>query len=240
MKGWVVALLVTIGVLLAIFATFFAQSAPTVPTAQLFTPLNAGASQSIVVTFTMGDYSVIAPNTVWGLGMHFTFTVVETTSLGNTYILANNATAAPSVGSSSGNFYQLTNTQTFNTVAACSGINCVGVTETVTITASGTVVTPFAAYQSAKSVTTFSNTNEGTCTTGLVCPPISQSPGGLAVPAVSTTAVLDSFLLVILVPLTILVAVEAFGVWGTMWKHVSLPIIGTVAIVLVAVEFLIL
>lgn len=239
MKAWIVAALVIIGVLLGIFATFFAQGAPTTPTAQLYTSINPGQTQSLVFELNMGDYSVIAPNTVWGLGMHFYYTAVEQTSLGQTYILANQQPAAPTVGTSSGFFYQLWNALTLTTTAACSGINCAGVTENVTVTTYGIVNTPLTSYQSPTSVSVFSSLTANTCSATSPCTP-TPALKGVTTPASSSNTALYSFVLAVAGPLTLLVAVEAFGVWVAILKHPILPATAAVAFVVFLAEFFLL
>jgi hypothetical protein len=240
MKGWLVGALIAVGVILAFIAVAFSQGAPTAPTARLYTPLNPSASQQLSIGLNMGTYSVVAPNTVWGLGMHFVYSAVETTSTGQTYLLANNLTVAPIVGASQGSFYQLPGTIGVVTTAVCSNVGCAGAWENVTVTAYGVVVTPFQVWDSPTSVSTFSSAAETSCNAGLPCAPQTASPAGLKTPAVPTKAALDTFMLEVLVPVTVLIAFESFGVYAVLAKHPVLPAVGVVAVFAVILEFLLL
>ena len=238
MKAWLVGVLVAIAVILGAFAVLYAEGSPTAPTAQLIVPITPGASQNLVFNLNSGVYSAVSPNTVWGLGLHFTYTAIERTSTNMVYILANNQTTAPAIGTSFGNFYQLGQTATVTTVAACTGISCAGVTENVTLSVSMTVVTPFQAWVTPGPTYVFSSTTSGACSVGSPCPPASPANAPQP-PAQPSSAALNSFLLELFVPLTLLIAFEAFGVYA-ITKHPALIATGFVAVGLVILEFVVL
>jgi hypothetical protein len=227
MKAYVLAVLVVVGIIVGGFAVLYAAGSPTGPQAQLQGTITPSSAQTLIVNVNMGAYSLVAINTVWGLGVHFTYTAVELTSTGQRYVLASNATIAPSVGSSSGSFYQLNGVITLTTTAACSAANCAGVIENITLTMSGTVVTPFKAWVSPTTTTVFTSLDSNA--------PIPALP-----PAKATPAALNSFLLELLAPLTILVAFEAFGFYGVGTRHPAILLTGIGAAVLIVVEFLVL
>jgi hypothetical protein len=224
-------------VVLMFFAIGYAQGSATAPTATLYTPISPGQSQNLVFEVNLGVYSAVAPNNIWQAGTHLYVTAIERTSLGNTYILLNQQPEAPNVGSSSGGFYQLSNALSLTTVAACSGIQCAGVTENITLSMNATVVTPLKAWTSPSTTAIFSSLTASQCSVGVPCPPVVaySAPN----PAQPTSAALDTFLLELLAPLTLLVAVEAFGVYAIV-KHPGLAWTGGIAVVILVVEFVIL
>lgn len=234
-KVWLVGALVVIGVILGAFATLFAQGAPTAPLAQLNEAINPAEAQALPIELNMGVYSVVAPNTVWGLGMHFSVTVVETTSAGKKYVLLNQQPEAPTIGTSSGGFYQLSNALSVTTVAACSGSGCAGATENISLTLQGVVVTPFVAWMSPVSYANFTQTSAVGAIAGG-----SSSTVPTTLKSVPTATAFQTYLLEVSAPLTLLVGIETLGAWVVGMKNPVLPVVGVAALVLVVIEFLLL
>ena len=239
MRGSVVAALVGIATVLVILGLMFAQGAPTAPKAELYTPLQPSAAQSIQVQLQFGFYSIVTPNTIWQLGSHFVYSAVEKSSSGTVTVLATNQTIAPSIQGESGQFYIETATIALNTVAACSPATCGSVSENVTITAQATVATPYVAWFSPVTVAVFSSANSGSCTAGIPCPPSSQTPVSAGGSPVPTTTALDTFYLELFAPLTVVVAIGAFIVIVLGGKHPVLIATAVVAALALVVEFIV-
>ena len=235
MKGWAIAVLVVAVALLGVLAFLFAQGAPTAPTAQLYTPIQPGSAQGLLVQVQFGFYSIVAPNSIWTPGIHLVYSAVERASSGTPTVLVSNGTAAPNIVSSSRQFYIVSTTLLINTVASCSGIGCTGISENLTVTAQASVVTPYLAWFSPVTVAVFSSTQAG-CNSGTPCQSISN-PGG-PVPA-PTAASQNSFYLELFVPLTALVAVVSLGAGLILTKHPVVWGVTGIAVVLILVEFLI-
>ena len=238
MRAGIIAGLVTVAVVLGVLALLFAEGAPTAPSVDLYTPINPSVAQSLLVQFIFGYYSIAAPNAIWDLGQHITYSATEQTSLGLTTVVAVNALSAPVIVSQSGQFYTMRSTVNVVTVAACAGAACAGVTENITLTAQANVVTPYVAWFSPTTVAVFSSTQATGCTQGQRCAPQSITPNVTDSPVATMTA-LDSFLQELFIPLTALVAVGAFAVILLGGKHPIFMGTAVVATILVLVEFII-
>jgi len=240
MKGGVITALIVAAALLGVLALLYAQGAPTAPNAQLYTPITPGSGQALIIQFQFGFYSISSPNTVYGEGMHITYSVVERSSLTNTAtVLVNNLTVAPVIVSQSGEFYIMQASQSVNTVAACTGIACSGVIENITVTTQASIVTPYVTWFSQTTSSVFSSLTASGCTQGVPCPPVSTVPAGLGTKPVPSTVAQNTFFLELFVPLTAIVAIGAFVVLVMGGKHpvfLGTAIAATLAIV---VEFLV-
>lgn len=241
MRGWLIGTLIAVTVILGAFALLFAQGAPVAPTAQLYTPINPGTAQSLLFNVHSGEYSISAPNSVWDLGQHFTVSAVELTSAGGAYTLASNLTVGYVTTASSGLFYQILGTFSLTTVAACSGGGCAGVTENITLTLSVSLSTPLVVWVSPHTTSLFSSLNAVSCGSGSPCAPISTVPANLPTTGIAapTTLAANTFYLELVAPLSLLVAVDAFGAYAAGMRHISLPIVGVIAIAALIIEFFI-
>jgi hypothetical protein len=207
--------IVAAAIILGAFALLFAQGAPTQPIVSNSTPLSPSAGQGMSVEFEFGFSSIVAPNTVWGPGLHVIYSAVESSSAGGTPVtLANNITVAPNIQAAAGTFYTMFATVNIDTVSLCSGAACAGVIENVTITAKANVVTPYVAWFSPVTVATFTSTQTG-CVVGNPCPAASGNVPNQSVHATSTTSA--TFYAEILFPLGLLIgfgSVLGFAVAG--------------------------
>ncbi len=234
MKGGIIAALAAIAVVLAILALLFAEGSPTVPSASLYTQIQPGTAQSLLVQVQFGYYSIAAPNVVWDLGMHLTYSAVERSNVGAATVLVTNATSAPQIVSVSNLFYTMQSTISIPTVAVCSGISCAGVTENITITAQANVITPYTAWFSPTVVSVFSSASTCVPSGGSACPAVA----GNGSPQPSATA-LNTFLLELVVPMTAILAIGSFVVILLGGKHPALVGLAIGATAAIFVEFLI-
>jgi hypothetical protein len=236
MKVGLVVALVVVMVLLGFLAVLWAEGSPTQPNISLYTPIQPGSAQSLLVQVQFGFYSTSVVNPIWQLGYHVTWSAVERTSASSTpTVLVTNATSAPQIVTSSNLFYTMQSTLSVVTVAACSGSGCQGVSENVTITAQANVATPFIAWFSPVTVAVFSSTTP--CVPPNACAPVTAEPVGT--PPVSTSTALNTFLLELAVPLTAIVALGSFAVVLMGGRHPAFIGLAIGATVAVFVEFLV-
>ena len=237
MREWLAGAMLAAALLIGAFAVLFAQGAPTTPTAQLYTPINPTSSQQqFEVTFNSGVYSVVAPNAVWGLGMHYVYTATESASNGASYDLGSNASSAPLVGASAGGFYQLNDALTLYGLEPCSGAACAGVTETLTISVYMEVVTPFKSWLSGTATYVWSSAQAG-CVTGVPCPPVSPA-NAPTTGAHPTRVALDTFLVELLVPVALLAGMEFMLAYGIFTRMPALAVAGVASFALAAFSYL--
>lgn len=231
MKGAIVGIMVAIGVVLGTFAFLFAQGAPTAPAVAMEDVLTPGTTQTVNFAFQFGFYSIASPNTVWGLGMHLTYSVVQTASNGVTHTVTANSTVAPVIESASGSFYTMGATEALSLADVCSGSACAGVTENVTVTATASIITPYAAWFSPQTVATFNQGEQG-CTVSAPCEPVSPSTGlqEKAVAPAPTALAASTFYAELLIPLTVLVGLELLAGYAVVMKHPALAWAGVAAL----------
>lgn len=228
-KGWIVGIMVAVGLVLGILAFLFAQGAPTAPTIALDNALTPSATQTVNVPMSFTFQSIASPNPVWDPGQHIIYTIVQSGSNGVTNTVAAHQTTGLSILQSEGNTYTLGTTVQWSLAALCSASACIGVTENLTVTAQAVIITPYATWFSPV-VTAVFNAQQGACSATAPCEPVTQSvPSGTGADVGTHTFYAELF-----GPLLALTGVELLAAYGLMMRHPGVLIVGAASLLAAA------
>ncbi len=220
-KLWLGIVLGIVTAALVIFGVGWAQGTPTAVNATTTASLEPSAAQNVQITLTTAFYSIQTPNSIWQEGSAITYSVAQNSAQGGQSYLAQNQTAALHVVSSSGGVWTMATTVSVNTVALCTS-PCSGVTLNLTVTARAIVTTPFAAL------------------VGPTCTVVLSSAAAFDTPARTLSPSPSTLYWQLLAPITLALAADLLAAYGAFARHPVLLAAGLIALVALAVEFVLL
>lgn len=147
-KAWIGVIAAIAIAVLVIYPLAWAEGAPGQPTATISAPINAAQSQTLTLTFWMQVHSSLTPNSIWGLGEAFLYSITQTNAQGGVTVIAQNARVAAAVFNGSGGNFYLTASIQVTTAALCAQPGCAGAPDNLTLTLQGQTQTPVVVWNS--------------------------------------------------------------------------------------------